>query len=95
MAPAPQRIGNKVKGPGGGMADLVPAAIEGSQPAALSDGEYVIPADVVSMLGDGSTEEGTRILDQMVAEVRKAKTGTSKQADPIPGGMADLLSQSQ
>ena len=46
---------------------------EGDQPAALSEGEYVIPADVVSMLGDGNTDAGVKILDGMVEQIRKSK----------------------
>lgn len=71
------------KTPGGGMADDVPAVIDGQQPAALSEGEYVIPADVVAMLGDGSTEAGARLLDNLVKEIRMKKQGSAKQANPI------------
>jgi hypothetical protein len=66
-----------------GMADEVEAVIGEDQPAALSDGEYVIPADVVSHLGNGNSEAGAKVLDDMVAEVRKARTGKEKQAPEI------------
>jgi len=58
---------------GKGMDDHVPAMIEGQQPAALSNNEYVIPADVVSMVGDGSSDAGARILDQFCKQIRKQK----------------------
>lgn len=76
---------------GGGQADDIPALIDGMEPAALSEGEYVIPADVVSMLGDGSTEAGARILDQLIKDIRKTKTGKTKQAGPIKEGFSKLL----
>lgn len=71
------------KTPGGGMRDDVPAMIDGQQPAALSEGEYVIPADVVAMLGDGSTDKGVRVLDEMVKMIRQQKQGRKKQAPSI------------
>ena len=74
--------GRMVKGSGTGLSDSIPARI-GNQPVALADGEYVIPADVVSMMGDGSTDAGGRTLDQIVAKVRMQKTGTKKQAGPL------------
>lgn len=74
--------GRMVKGAGTGLSDSIPARI-GNQPVALADGEYVIPADVVSMMGDGSTDAGGRTLDQIVAKVRMQKTGTKKQAGPL------------
>lgn len=79
--------GQRVKGLGNGLSDSVPAVIQGQdgtqKPAALADGEYVIPADVVSMLGDGSTDAGFKVLDKLVEEVRMRKTGTSEQAGPL------------
>lgn len=66
-----------------GMDDSVPAAIDGAQPAKLSSGEVVIPADVVSMLGDGNTRAGASILRQMVERVRLQKTGSPVQSDQI------------
>lgn len=66
-----------------GMKDDIPASIEGSQPALLADGEFVIPADVVSGLGNGSTEAGARELYAMMEKVRAARTGRSKQAPEI------------
>jgi len=66
-----------------GMKDDIPASIEGAQPALLADGEFVIPADVVSGLGNGSTEAGARELYEMMEKVRAARTGRSKQAPEI------------
>lgn len=66
-----------------GMSDSVPAQIEGQQPAALSEGEFVVPADAVSGLGNGSTEAGAKTLQQMIDRVRQARTGTAKQARQV------------
>ena len=66
-----------------GMADEVPATIDNEDPAALSDGEYVIPADVVSHLGNGNSDAGAKVLDEMLARVRKARTGETEQAPQI------------
>lgn len=75
--------GRAIRGPGDGMSDDIPAHIGGVEPAALADGEYVLPADVVSHLGNGSTEAGTRKLDGMMARIRKARTGNAKQGSQI------------
>ena len=72
-----------LKGPGDGMSDNIPATINGRQPARLADGEFVIPADVVSHLGNGSTEAGAKQLHAMMNKVRKARTGNSKQGKQI------------
>ena len=66
-----------------GMADEVPANIEGTQPAALSDGEFVVPADVVSHLGNGNSNAGARQLYEMMERIRKARTGNSEQGREI------------
>jgi len=66
-----------------GMADRVPANIDGERPAALSDGEFVIPADVVSHLGNGNSSAGAKVLYEMMDRVRKARTGTKKQGREI------------
>lgn len=79
--------GGKVAiGPGGGLDDLIPTSINGRRAAALSDGEFVIPADVVSMMGDGSSNAGARRLYDLVRQIRQAKTGTTEQAGPLPTG---------
>ena len=72
-----------LKGPGDGMSDNIPATINGRQPARLADGEFVIPADVVSHLGNGSTEAGAKQLHAMMDKVRRARTGNKKQGKQI------------
>jgi len=75
--------GGYLDGPGDGMSDSIPATIGGKQPARLADGEFVVPADVVSHLGNGSTKAGAQRLYDMMAKVRKARTGTTKQGKQI------------
>jgi hypothetical protein len=75
--------GRMLKGPGDGMSDNIPATIAGKQPARLADGEFVIPADVVSHLGNGSTDAGAKQLYNMMNKVRKARTGNPKQGKEI------------
>jgi len=75
--------GRLLKGPGDGMSDHIPAMIGAKQPARLADGEFVIPADVVSHLGNGSTEAGANVLYKMMSKVRRARTGKSKQGKQI------------
>jgi hypothetical protein len=65
------------------MADKKPAVIDGEEPALLSDGEFVIPADVVSHLGNGNSDAGAKVLEQMMERVRKARTGNEKQGKEI------------
>ena len=72
-----------LKGPGDGMSDNIPATISGKQPARLADGEFVVPADVVSHLGNGSTDAGAKVLHEMMDKVRQARTGNSKQGKQI------------
>jgi hypothetical protein len=78
-----QGQGYYLGGPTDGMADLVPATIDGAQPAALSDGEFVIPADVVSHLGNGNSDAGAKQLYSMMDRVRDERTGTTKQGPEI------------
>ena len=75
--------GRYLNGATDGMADKIPANIEGSQPAALSHGEFVVPADVVSHLGNGNSEAGAQRLYDMMDRIRKARTGTTKQGKQI------------
>lgn len=77
--------GKLLSGDGDGMSDSIPAVIKGARPqrAALADGEFVIPADVVSHLGNGSTKAGGKRLYEMMANIRKARTGNSKQGKQI------------
>jgi hypothetical protein len=75
--------GRMLKGPGDGMSDSIPAVIGKRQPARLADGEFVVPADVVSHLGNGSTDAGAKKLYSMMAKIRKARTGKKKQAPAV------------
>jgi hypothetical protein len=77
--------GKLLNGPGDGMSDDIPAVIRGKgvQRAALADGEFVIPADVVSHLGNGSTKAGAQKLYDMMAKIRQARTGRTKQAPAV------------
>jgi len=75
--------GRMLKGPGDGMSDSIPAMIGKKQPARLADGEFVVPADVVSHLGNGSTDAGAKKLYSMMDKVRHARTGKKKQAPAV------------
>jgi len=75
--------GRLLKGPGDGMSDDIPASIGHRQPARLADGEFVVPADVVSHLGNGSTDAGAKKLYAMMDKVRHARTGNKKQGRQI------------
>jgi hypothetical protein len=82
--PGEYRAGGKyLQGPGDGMSDDIKANIDGQQEARLADGEFVIPADVVSHLGNGSSNAGAKKLHQMMARVRQARTGKKKQAPAV------------
>jgi hypothetical protein len=72
-----------LSGGGDGMSDSIKANIEGTQEARLADGEFVIPADVVSHLGNGSSKAGAKQLYDMMDRVRKARTGNRKQGREI------------
>ena len=72
-----------LSGGGDGMSDSIKASIEGNQEARLADGEFVIPADVVSHLGNGSSKAGAKQLYSMMDKVRKARTGNPKQGKQI------------
>ena len=75
--------GGYLSGGGDGMSDSIPATIEGKQQARLADGEFVIPADVVSHIGNGSSKAGSQRLYAMLDKVRKARTGHTKQGKQI------------
>ena len=75
--------GGLTAGPGDGMSDDIPAVIAGEQPAALSPGEFVVPADVVSDMGNGSSRAGARQLYSMMDRVRKARGGSVEQPEAI------------
>ena len=88
--------GRYLQGKTDGMADKIPAQIDGVQPAALAHGEFVIPADVVSHLGNGNSDAGAQQLYKMMDKIRQARTGNKKQGKQIdpdkfsPGGIAKL-----
>lgn len=94
QAPAPQALaaggiaslaprGYYLGGSTDGMSDEVPASIEGQQEAALSHGEFVIPADVVSHIGNGNSEAGAQQLYRMMERIRQARTGNPEQGRRI------------
>jgi hypothetical protein len=74
----------QLRGPGDGMDDLIPATIEGEQDVLLSDGEFIVPADVVSGLGNGSSDAGARALEEMMGRVRSSRNGSSEQPPQVP-----------
>ena len=86
--------GRYLQGGTDGMADEIPAQIGEDQPAALSHGEFVIPADVVSHMGNGNSDAGAKKLYEMMDRIRMARTGSKEQGkkiDPdsfMPGGLA-------
>jgi hypothetical protein len=75
--------GRLLRGPGDGVSDSIPASIGNRQPARLADGEFVVPARIVSELGNGSTEAGARALYKMMARIqanRRKTTGKNSVA---------------
>jgi hypothetical protein len=78
------RSEGKLRGPGDGMDDLIPATIDGEQDVLLSDGEFIVPADVVSGLGNGSSDAGARALEEMMSRVRTSRNGSSEQPPQVP-----------
>jgi hypothetical protein len=70
--------GQLLRGPGDGVSDDIPATIGNKQPARLADGEFVIPARIVSELGNGSTEAGARKLYAMMDRIKKARRKSMK-----------------
>lgn len=90
--PVKAATGRYLRGPTDGMADEINTSIDNKQPAKLSHGEFVVPADVVSHLGNGNSDAGAKKLYSMMDKVRQARTGTKKQGKRInpdkyiPGG---------
>lgn len=81
-----------VDGEDGGMDDTVPAETDDGQPVALSNGEFVIPADVVAMLGDGNTQAGANKLESFISQFRQMKYGEGgEQPEKTPDNVFDLL----
>jgi hypothetical protein len=89
-----KREGTYLRGETDGMADQIKATIDGKQPARLAHGEFVVPADVVSHLGNGNSDAGAKQLYKMMDRIRMARTGNKKQGKEIdpnkfaPGGIA-------
>lgn len=72
-----------IDGEGSGMDDMVQGSIADGRPVAVSPGEYIIPADVVSAAGDGHTNSGAKYFDDLIESIRVNKTGTSEQPKPM------------
>jgi hypothetical protein len=91
--------GRYLQGETDGMADELRTSIDGKEPAALSHGEFVVPADVVSHLGNGNSDAGAKKLYSMMDKIRMARTGTKKQGKEInpdkfmPGGLAKAYAE--
>jgi hypothetical protein len=81
--------GRLLKGPGDGVSDSIPAVIGDRQPARLADGEFVVPARIVSELGNGSTEAGARKLYAMMDRVQKARGKTTGKGKVAKNTKAD------
>jgi hypothetical protein len=81
--------GRLLKGPGDGVSDSIPAMIGKKQPARLADGEFVVPARIVSELGNGSTEAGARKLYAMMDRVQKARGSTVGKGRVAKNSRAD------
>lgn len=82
--------GGPIKGEGGGMDDMVEAVVDGVIPAKLSADEHVFDAEFVAMLGDGSSDMGHKILEELKTEVRKMKENSSEEGEQSLS-MKDLL----
>jgi hypothetical protein len=80
-----------LRGPGDGVSDSIPASIAGKRPAKLADGEFVIPARIVSELGNGSSEAGARKLYAMMDRVQKARGRTTGQDRVAVNSRAEKL----
>ena len=76
----------ELNGAGDGMDDMIPATLEGEQDVVLSDGEFIVPADVVSGLGNGSSNAGSKALYEMMDRVREMRTGKKEQPGQVPQG---------
>jgi hypothetical protein len=83
--------GRLLEGPGDGVSDSIPAMVDGEQPVMLSDGEYIMPAEFVSAIGNGSSDAGaaklTSLVDRVMANTRKAKKGKPNGADNMLRGL--------
>lgn len=83
--------GRLLRGPGDGVSDSIPASIGDRQPARLADGEFVVPARIVSELGNGSTEAGARKLYAMMERVQRARRNTVGKGKVAVNSRADKM----
>jgi len=83
--------GRLLKGPGDGVSDSIPASIGDRQPARLADGEFVVPARIVSEIGNGSTEAGARKLYAMMERVQNARRRTTGKNQVAKNTKAERL----
>jgi hypothetical protein len=81
--------GRLLRGPGDGVSDSIPASIANKRPARLADGEFVVPARIVSELGNGSTEAGARKLYAMMDRIQKARGSTVGKGKVAKNSRAD------
>lgn len=81
-AGAPEMAG-MVRGAGDGQSDSIKVKMDDGGEGRLGDGEYVITADVVSALGNGSSEAGAKVLDALMQRVRAQAHGSPKQSRPV------------
>lgn len=83
--------GRYLDGPGDGVSDSIPATVDGEQPVLLSEGEYIIPAEVVSAVGNGSSDAGadkfTALVDTIMAKTRRVTKGKPNGADKLLKGL--------
>jgi hypothetical protein len=80
--------GGLLDGPGDGMSDDIEANIDGEEEIRLADGEFVVPPDLVRMLGYGDPEEGAKLLDNLLPLVRQAAHGKKEQVNQDAGKLA-------
>jgi hypothetical protein len=80
--------GGMLDGPGDGMSDDIPANIDGEEEIRLADGEFVVPPDLVRMLGYGDPEKGAKLLDNLLPIVRQAAHGKKTQIKQDAGRLA-------
>jgi hypothetical protein len=86
--------GGFLNGPGDGMSDHIPATINGKQPAKLSDGEFVLPADIVASIGNGSNKAGSTKLYAIMDKIRQSKYGRKTQPPKMSDqGIANLFTK--
>jgi hypothetical protein len=83
--------GRLLRGPGDGVSDSIPASIGNRQPARLADGEFVVPARIVSEIGNGSTEAGARKLYAMMERVQRARRKTTGKNQVAKNTKAERL----